>query len=91
MKIEPMGARVLIRPLDEEQTIAGGQLVLPDTAKEKPQRGIIEAVGDEEEMVTDLAVGDKVVFPKYTGTEVRLDGVDYLIMDEADVLVRIQE
>jgi chaperonin GroES len=91
MKIEPLGARVLIRPLEETQTIAGGKLVLPDTAKEKPQQGIIEAIGDEEEMVTDLAVGDRVVFPKYTGTEIRLDGVDYLIMDESDVLVRLRE
>ncbi len=89
MKIEPLGARVLIRPLEETQTIAGGKLVLPDTAKEKPQQGIIEAIGDEEEMTTDLAVGDRVVFPKYTGTEIRLDGVDYLIMDESDVLVRL--
>ena len=91
MNIEPLGARVLIRPLDEEQTIAGGKLVLPDTAKEKPQQGVIEAVGDEEEMVTNLAVGDKVIFPKYTGTEIRLEGVDYLIMDESDVLVRMRE
>jgi len=64
---------------------------LPDTAKEKPQQGVIEAVGDEEEMTTDLAVGDKVVFPKYSGTEIRLEGVDYIIMDESDVLVRIRE
>ncbi len=91
MNIEPLGARVLIRPLDVEQTIAGGKLVLPDTAKEKPQQGVIEAVGDEEEMTTDLAVGDKVVFPKYSGTEIRLEGVDYIIMDESDVLVRIRE
>jgi chaperonin GroES len=91
MKIEPLGARVLIRPLEDEQTFAGGQLVLPDTAKEKPQRGVVEAVGDEEEMVTDLSVGDRVIFPKYTGTEIRLDGVDYLIMDETDVLARIRE
>jgi len=91
MKIEPLGARVLIRPLEEEKTFAGGQLVLPDTAKEKPQQGVIEAVGDEEEMTTDLSVGDRVIYPKYTGTEVRLDGVDYLIIDESDVLARIRE
>ena len=91
MKIEPLGARVLIRPLDDEQTFAGGQLVLPDTAKEKPQRGIVEAIGDEDEMVTDLDVGDKVIFPKYTGTEIKLDGVDYLIIEDSDVLARVTE
>ncbi len=90
MKIEPLGPRVLIRPLDEEQTIAGGKLVLPDTAKQKPQQGIVEAIGSEEEMMTDLAVGDKVIFPKYTGTEIKLEGVDYLIMDESDILIRLQ-
>ncbi len=89
MKIEPLGARVLIRPMDEEQTIAGGKLVLPDTAKQKPQQGTVEAIGSEEEMMTDLAVGDKVIFPKYTGTEIKLEGVDYLIMDESDVLIRL--
>ena len=90
MKIEPLGPRVLIRPLDEEQTIAGGKLVLPDTAKQKPQQGTVEAIGSEEEMMTDLAVGDKVIFPKYTGTEIKLEGVDYLIMDESDILIRLQ-
>ncbi len=91
MQIEPLGSRVLIRPLEGEQTFAGGQLVLPDTAKEKPQRGVVEAIGDEEEMITDLAVGDKVIFPKYTGTEIKMDGVDYLIMEDSDILARILE
>jgi chaperonin GroES len=91
MKIEPLGTRVLIRILEEEQTFAGGQLVLPDTAREKPQRGVVEAVGDPDEMITDLSEGDKVIFPKYTGTEISFEGNDYLLMEESDVLARIRE
>jgi chaperonin GroES len=90
MKIEPLGTRVLIRPLEQETTTTSG-IVLPETAKEKPQQGVIEAVGDEEEMFSDLAVGDKVLFPKYSGTEIKMDGVEYLIMEEADVLARISD
>ncbi len=90
MQIEPLGARVLIRPLEKETTTSSG-IVLPETAKEKPQQGLIEAVGDEEEMFSDLAVGDKVLFPKYSGTEIKMDGIDYLIMEEGDVLARISD
>jgi chaperonin GroES len=88
--IEPLGTRVLIRPLEKESKTASG-IILPETAKEKPQQGVIEAVGDAEEMITDLKEGDKVLFPKYTGTEIQLNGVDYLIMEEGDVLARIRE
>ena len=90
MKIEPLGARVLIRPLDQE-TVTESGIYIPETAKEKPQQGIVEAVGDEEEMSTDLTVGDKVIFPKYTGTEIKIGGVEYLLMDESDVLARVVE
>lgn len=89
MKIEPLGARVLIRPLEQEAQTASG-IILPETAKEKPQQGTIEAVGDEEEMVSGLEVGDRVLFPKYTGTEIEIDGVTYLIMEEGDVLARVK-
>lgn len=88
MTIEPLGTRVLIRPLEQETMTASG-IVLPETAKEKPQQGIIEAIGNEDEMVSGLAVGDRILFPKYTGTEIQLEGVDYLIMEEGDVLARI--
>lgn len=87
--IEPLGTRVLIRPLEKESKTTSG-IILPETAKEKPQQGKIEAVGDSEEMLTDLAVGDTVLFPKYTGTEIQQDGVDYIIMEEGDVLARIK-
>lgn len=90
MKIEPLGARVLIRPLEQESKTASG-IILPETAKEKPQQGLIEAVGDAEEMTTNLAVGDKVLFPKYSGTEIKIDGVAYLLMEEGDVLARLLE
>lgn len=88
MKIEPMGARVLVRPLEKETMTKSG-LVLPETAKEKPQQGVVEALGTEEEMLTDLAVGDKVLYAKYTGTEVEVEGIKYLVLEENDVLARI--
>ena len=88
--IEPLGTRVLIRPLAKEAKTASG-IILPETAKEKPQQGMIEAVGDADEMMTDLSVGDKILFPKYTGTEIQLDRIDYLIMEEGDILARIKD
>ena len=90
MTIEPLGARVLIRPIEQEPMTKSG-IVLPETAKEKPQQGLIEAVGSEEEMMTDLAVGNKVLFAKYTGNPIAVDGVEYIIMEEGDVLARLKE
>ncbi len=88
VKIEPLGARVLILPDEgEDQTSSG--IYLPETAKEKPQQGTVEAVSTSEDMTTDLKVGDKVLFPKYSGTEIKIEGKTYLLMDEADVLARI--
>jgi chaperonin GroES len=83
--VQPLGNRVLLRVLEEESMTASG-LVLPDTAKEKPQRGEVVAIGDEVEEDGKLAVGDRVIFPKYSGTDLRLDGTDYLIIDAADLL-----
>jgi len=90
MTVEPLGARVLIRPVEQETTTKSG-IILPETAKEKPQQGIIQALGSEEELMTDLAVGDKVLFAKYTGNQIQVDGVDYIIMEESDVLARLTE
>ena len=87
--IEPLGARVLILPLEGETQTPGG-ILLPETAKEKPQQGIIEAVGSEDDMNTDLKIGDRVLFPKYTGTEIKFEGQTYLLMNEDDVLARIK-
>ncbi|MBP8974401.1 MAG: co-chaperone GroES [Anaerolineae bacterium] len=89
MSIEPLGARVLVLPLEGESQSPGGVL-LPETAKEKPQQGTIEAIGDPDEMETDLKVGDRVLFPKYTGTEIKFEGKTYLLMNEDDVLARIK-
>ncbi len=88
MKIEPMGARVLIKPLEQENKTTSG-LLLPETAKEKPQTGTVVAVGDDEEI--KLKVNDRILFAKYTGTEFKLDGVDYLLMECSDILARLHE
>lgn len=93
-KVTPLGDRVLIQPEDRETTTASG-LVLPDTAKEKPQEGVVMAVGagrvNEEGVTVPLVVkeGDKVLYAKYAGTELRLDDEDYLIVSERDVLAVI--
>ncbi len=83
-EIRPLGSRVLIRVVEEEAVTKSG-LVLPDTAKEKPQRGEIVAIGDDEEMIK-VTPGHLVLYPKYTGTELKLDGTDYLIVDATDLL-----
>jgi len=86
--IQPLGSRVLVQPIEEESRTAGG-IFLPDTAKEKPQLGLVVAVGDEEEI--KVKAGDKVIFPKYTGTEFRYNGVEYLIMESSDILAKLAE
>ena len=90
VKIEPLGARVLVLRVEGETQTAGGVL-LPETAKEKPQQGTVDAIGTSEDRTTDLKVGDLVLFPKYTGTEVKYDGKTYLLMSEEDVLARINK
>lgn len=87
VKLEPLGSRVLIRPLEQESKTASG-LLLPETAKEKPQTGEVVAIGDDEEI--KLKVGDKVLFAKYSGTEFKLEGVDYLLFEASDVLARFR-
>ncbi|MBP7999270.1 MAG: co-chaperone GroES [Chloroflexi bacterium] len=89
MTIEPLGTRVLIKPLEQESTTPSG-LILPETAKEKPQQGMVEAVGNSEQMTSGLTVGDRVLFPKYTGNEVQLNGKVYLVMEENEILARIR-
>jgi chaperonin GroES len=84
--IQPLGARVLIRPLEQESKTSSG-LYLPETAKEKPQTGEVVAVGDDESV--NLKVKDKVLFAKYSGTELKFDNVNYLLLDANDVLARL--
>ena len=88
-QLQPLGGRVLVRLLAEESVTSSG-LYVPDTAKEKPQRGEVVAVGDDAEMIK-VAVGDRVLFPKYTGTEVRLGADDHLIIDSTDLLAILRE
>ena len=91
MKIRPLQDRILVKRLDEEEKTAGG-IIIPDTAKEKPQEGIVVAAGngkvgeDGKVQPLDVKKGDKVLFSKYAGTEVTLDGEEHLIIREDDVL-----
>ena len=94
VKLEPLGERVIVRPIEQEQTTKGG-IFLPDTAKEKPQEGEVVAVGpgrladDGTRITMELTVGDRVIYSKYAGTEYK-DGDDqYLILRESDVLAKI--
>ncbi len=83
-EVTPLGSRVLLKLVEEESVTASG-LVLPDTAKEKPQRGEVVAVGDDEETIK-VHPGDLVLFPKYSGTELKLEGQDHLILEAGDLL-----
>ena len=91
MKFRPLHDRVVVKRIDAEEKTAGG-IIIPDTAKEKPSEGVIEAVGpgarDESGKVValDVKVGDRVLFGKWSGTEVKLDGKDLLIMKETDIM-----
>jgi chaperonin GroES len=95
MNLKPLGDRLIVEPLEEEQTTAAG-IVLPDTALEKPQRGTVIAAGPGarssetgEVIPMDVAEGDIVVFSKYGGTDIRIDATDYLILRESDVLAKV--
>lgn len=91
MKIKPLADRVVVKPSEAEEATEGG-IILPDTAKEKPQQGTIEAVGpgkrsDTGEVIPmEVKKGNKVLYGKYSGTEVTIEGTEYLIMKESDIL-----
>jgi chaperonin GroES len=93
VKVHPLADRVAIRPLDETETMRGG-LFIPDTAKEKPMQGEIVACGPGrvekgERVPLEVKVGDRVLYGKYSGTEVRIDDEDILIVKESDVLAKL--
>ena len=95
MNLQPLGDRLIVEVLEEEeQTVSG--IVLPDTAKEKPQRGRVLAVGpgsrnDKGELVPmDVAEGDEIIFSKYGGTEIKVEGEDLLVLRESDVLAKVE-
>jgi chaperonin GroES len=96
LKLKPLGDRLIVRAIEEEETTASG-LVLPDTAKEKPQRGEVLAVGDgrfdddgSKRIPLDVTAGDTVLYSKYGGTEIVVDGEDLLVLRESDVLAKVQ-
>lgn len=80
---QPLGSRVVIRPVEQESRTPSG-LIIPETAKEKPQIGVVVAIGDDESI--QVRVGDRVLFPKYSGNEVKVNGVEYLIIDAGELL-----
>ena len=92
--LKPLGDRVVIRVLEQEEKTASG-IFLPETAKEKPSQGEVIAVGsgklldDGKRLALDVKVGDKIIFSKYAGTEVKFEGTDYLIVSERDILAII--
>jgi chaperonin GroES len=94
MKVKPLADRIIIRPLEAEQKTAGG-IIIPDNAKEKPQKGEVIAVGPGKvadngaKIDMSLKQGDKVLYGKYSGSEVTIDGEDFLIMRESDVLATL--
>lgn len=88
-KLKPLGDRVLIEPQEAEDKTASG-IIIPDSAKEKPQKGTVVAVGPgKKDEKVELKVGDVVLYGKYSGTELNYDGKDYLIMKQEDILVVI--
>src|SRR5258705_1412589 len=95
-KLKPLGDPLIVQAIEEEQTTASG-IVLPDTAKEKPQRGKVLAVGDgrwdedgEKRIPLDVSEGDEVLYSKYGGTEVKVEGDDLLVLRESDVLALVK-
>ena len=95
MALVPLGDRIVVKPLDKEDEKTGGGIIIPDTAKEKPQEGEVIAVGpgklldSGERQAPSVAVGDKVLYGKYAGTEIKYDGEDLLIVREDDILAKL--
>ena len=96
MKLKPLGDRLIVKAVEEEETTASG-IVLPDTAKEKPQRGKVLAVGDGKvnddtgkRTPLDVSEGDEVLYSKYGGTDITVDGEDLLVLRESDVLAKVE-
>lgn len=95
LKLRPLEDRVVVKPIDEEQTTASG-IVIPDTAKEKPTEGEVVAVGpgkfeDGQRVPLDVAVGDKVIFSKFGGTEYKIEGEEYVILSSRDIYAVVEK
>lgn len=95
LKIRPLGEKVLVKRVEAEDKTAGG-IVLPDTAKEKPKRGVVQATGDGKLLDSgkrsqlQVKKGDQVLFSSYAGTEIKVEGDEFLIMDESDILAVVE-
>ena len=95
LNLKPLGSRVVVEPMEENEVTAGG-IVLPETAKEKPQKGVVLSVGpgdrddDGKRIAMDVVVGDTVLFAKYGGTEIKIDGKKLLILRESDLLAIVK-
>ena len=95
LKLKPLGGRVIVEPIEQEEMTAGG-IILPETAKEKPQEGKIMAAGpgdrdeDGKRIAMEVNVGDKVLYAKYSGTEVKVEGKKLLILRESDILAIVE-
>jgi len=91
MNIEPIGDRVLVKVLEDENKTASG-IILPETAKEKPQRGLVVAVAENDyDEAPPVSVGDTIIFAKYSGTEIKVDQDKYLVLETSDILARIKD
>ena len=88
MKVQPLDDRVLVLPLDSEEK--AGSIIIPDTAKEKPVVGVVKAVGTDEELKEMIKVGDKVVYGKYAGEELKVDGEKHLLISRSDLLAIVE-
>jgi chaperonin GroES len=97
MNLQPLGDRVVVRPLSEEDSKTPSGIYIPDTAKEKPQEGEVVAVGpgepndNGEKIKPDVEEGDKVVYSKYGGTEIKVEGTEYLILSSRDILAKVSK
>jgi len=96
MKLKPLGDRLIVRPVEEEETTASG-ILLPDTAKEKPQKGQVVAAGDgrwdedgEKRIPLDVSEGDEILYSKYGGTDITVEGEELLVLRESDVLAKVE-
>ena len=87
MKVQPLDDRVLVKPVDHEERV--GSIVIPDTAKEKPSMGEVIEVGTDEEIKELIKIGDKVMFGKYAGEEIKIEGEKHLLITRSDILAKI--
>ncbi len=91
MKIKPLDDRVLVEPIEEVESRTSSGIIIPDTAKEKPRIGIVIAVGTDEDLREKVKEGDKILFAKYGGEEIEMNGKEYRIISRSDILAVIED